>query len=367
MNQLPAFLQNRPSRNLAQTAIANLGVGSPPYLSIMGNRLALIDAVGEEIPVQTYDPKTGPYIDVVLIDLLERTSKIYYDKAFDPGAQQYEPPACFSDNGVGPSRNAAKPQSPTCASCPQSAWGSKVSAVSGKGVKACADIQKTAFIVAGYDMPFLLRVPPNSRTNLRNYLHKFQGQQVDVPNVITRVSFEQGAIGTLKFDAVNYIDETMFGQSEKLLMAKATDAMLGRTDMPRQDALPAPAQPAPLPLQAPQVQQPAPFVPSAPVVSAGAPLASNATSAAPALVPVQPEQQATQRRRRRTNAEMQAAQGQAAAQPLTQAPAAPQAAPFMPPTAAPSAAPSNGAFGIAAGAAPNPELAQVLDGLFAKK
>ena len=51
----------------------------------------------------------------------------------------------LSDNGTAPSRNASNPQARTCAECPQSAWGSKVSTVSGKGVKACADIQKIAF------------------------------------------------------------------------------------------------------------------------------------------------------------------------------------------------------------------------------
>ena len=38
---LPAYLQNLPSRNLAQTAISNVGQGNPPYLSIEGNRFTL--------------------------------------------------------------------------------------------------------------------------------------------------------------------------------------------------------------------------------------------------------------------------------------------------------------------------------------
>ena len=116
-NQLPAYLQNRQSKGLAQSLVANLGVGSPPFLSIMGNRLTLIDSAGEEIPVTTYDPKIGPYLDCVVIDALERTSKVFYDKPYDPSATQYEPPACWSDNGVGPSRNAAVPQPSTCADC----------------------------------------------------------------------------------------------------------------------------------------------------------------------------------------------------------------------------------------------------------
>jgi len=340
-NQLPAYLQNRQSKGLAQTLVGNLGVGSPPFLSIMGNRLSLIDAAGDEIPVQTYNPKTGPYIDCVIIDALERTSKIFYDKPFDPSANQYEPPACFSDNGVAPSRNAAKPQSATCASCPQAAWGSKVSAVSGKGVKACADIQKIAILVPGYEMPFLLRVPPNSRTNLRGYLNKFVGQQIDVCDVTTRISFEAGVIGTLQFVAIGYIDEASFGQREKLAATHATDAMVGRTDLPREGMLPAPVQPAQIE-HLPQQTAPAQaFVPSA--------------------QPQQPSQPEQPRRRRRNIAE-------AASQQAAVTPAPTVQAPFLPggPAAQAQGQP-NGNFGIQQGAPPNADLQNTLQNLFGQK
>ena len=357
-NQLPAYLQNKTaSRGLAQSLVANLGVGSPPYLSIMGNRLTLIDAVGEEIPVATYDPKTGPYLDCVIVDVLERTSKIFYDKPFDPSASQYEPPACFSDNGVAPSRNAAHPQSRTCAECPQAAWGSKVSAVSGKGVKACADIQKVALLVPGYEMPFLMRVPPNSRTNFRGYVNKFVGQQMDLCDVTTRISFEQGSIGTLTFGAVGWLTDETVAQRDKLVAAKAMDAMIGRTDLPIQGALPAPVVQQTLPIvEHQQVQQSAPFVPaSAPVVQT-LPLAANQTATAGPVAGTQGEPQ--QRRRRRTAAEMAAAQQPAVAQ----SPAQTQA-PFMQGNGA-APAPN---FGIQEGAAPNPDLMNTLDSLFGKK
>jgi hypothetical protein len=340
MNQLPAYLQNKASRGLAQSLISNLGAGSPPFLSIMGNRLTLIDSAGEEIPVTTYDPKIGPYIDCVVIDALERTSKIFYDKAFDPGATQYEPPACYSDNGIGPSRNASKPQSPTCPACPNNAWGSKVSAVSGKGVKACADIQKTAILVGGFEMPFLLRIPPNSRTNFRGYVNKFVGQPIDVCDVTTRVSFEPGGIGTLHFDAVGYIDEATFGQREKLSLAKATDSMIGRLDMPIQGALAAPVQPQQIAHEA--QEQPHPFAPALPVQQ-------------PA-----PQQPAPATRRRRNTAE--AAPAQTSVQPIQ--------APFMPqaqPTGINGPAPAAGTFGMAQAPAPDAGLQNTLDNLFGKK
>lgn len=411
MSQLPAYLQNRQSRGIAENLSGNLGVGSPPYISIMGNRFSLIDGAGEEIPVQTYDPRTGPFVDCIVIDALERTSKIFYNKAFDPSASQYEPPACFSDNGIGPSRNASDPQSPTCAACPMGAWGSKVSTVSGKGVKACGDIQKLAILVPGYEMPFLMRLPPNSRTNFRGYVNKFAGQQVGIEMVLTRISFEQGQLGTLQFAAVAFADEASLAQSDKLFAAKATDAMVGRTDLPRQDALPAPAQQPALsaPQQAPfvqpaaqqyiqpaqpQVQQPAtqggpaqsaypsnaqpgqqaPFVPAAGSQQPTPSTAQQGASAAPAGQSASGE--ASRRPRRRNTAQAGAAQAPAQGlpgqmqMPLQDTPAGqPQQAPFMQPGAPAAqpqtpAAPAPNNFGIQPGAAPNAALADTLHGLF---
>lgn len=361
--QLPAYLQNKPSRGIASALTAVLGVGSPPFLSIMNSRFTLVDSTGAEHPVATFDPAMGVYIDCVIIDALEFTSKIFYDKAFDPNASQYEPPACFSDNGVGPSRNAAKPQSNTCAACPHGAWGSKTSAVSGKGVKACSDIQKLAILVAGYEMPFLLRLPPNSRTNFRGYVNKFAGQQIDLCDVTTRISFEQGVIGTLQFAAVGLIDEPTYVQREKLAAAKATDSMIGRTDLPRQEALAAPAAQPQIGAQQGHPAEAA-AIGGAPFQPFVTPPASAPMQAPVQQQPVQQEavQQPPKQRQRRS---AQAAPAQAA----------PTAAPFMPQQAqapamttaapAPQGAPAN--FGIQQAGAPDPALQQALGALFGPK
>ena len=200
--QLPAYFaeQNRHPRSRPvarrqsrrRLAAVSLHHGQSPDL---------IDGVGEEIPIATYDPKTGPYLDCVIIDVLDRTSKIYYDKPYDPGDPVRAARLLLRQRHRAVTQ-CRKPQSRTCAACPQAAWGSKVSAVSGKGVKACADIQKMAMLVPGYEMPFLMRVPPNSRTNFRGYVNKFVGQPMDLCDVTTRISFEQGTIGTLAFGAV---------------------------------------------------------------------------------------------------------------------------------------------------------------------
>ena len=371
MNQpaLPAFLQNRTSPRLAEQTASHLGTGAPPYLSIANTRLTLVDTAGAEEPVETYDPKLGPYLDCIIVDALERMSKIYYNKPYDPNSSQYEPPACWSDNGIAPSRNASQPQSRSCAECPWSAWGSKQSAVSGKGVKACSDYQKLALMIPGDDVIFLLRIPPNSLSELRNYLNKFNGQQIDVSDVLTRISFVPGSIGTLHFDAVQYIDEVSFKRREELRATKKTDMLVGRTDMPRDAALPPPnqgQQPAQLtaPAAAPSTAAPATtsFVPpqGAPAVTMPAQPAVTVITAPTPNMPAQQAQPPKQRRQRRT------AQPEQAAPPQQGQPAM---APFRPEAAQPTlpmAAPGPGNGGMQQPAQADPALTSMLDSVFAK-
>ena len=363
---LPAFLQQRQSKALAADLSGNLGMGSPPYISIMGNRFTLLDSSGAEEPVQTYTPQLGPYLDCVIIDNGKHISKVFYDRPFDPNASQYEAPACWSDNGIGPSRGAQKPQSPTCAACPNNAWGSKVSTVSGKQVKACSDMQKLAILIPGDDVIFLLRVPPNSLSTLRAYNQKFIGQKVDVSDVITRISFEQGQIGQLKFDAVAFIDEAVFAKREQALLEHRTDQLVGHTDLPRQDALPAPQQPTAAALPSPQPVAPFQPAPQQPFTApAAAPMAAAQPVQPQALAaPTAGEQPARQRRQRRTAAPAQ--QPNPAPQPVAAQPA--PVAPFR--TVAPAPAPNGGApanFGMSAPAgAPPADVNAALDNLFGK-
>lgn len=377
MSNLPAHLQGYQSRNLAATASANLGTATPPYLSIQGNRFTLIDSGSNEQAVGLMDPKLGLAVDVVIIDINEHKSKTYYDKPFDPSAASYEAPACWSDNGVGPSRQAARPQAPTCADCPQAVWGSKISAVSGKGVQACSDGQKVALLVPQSerpDMVFLLRIPPNSLKNFRAYAEKFRGQAVDMDAVVTRLSFEAAGVGTLVFTAISYIDAPTNDIRLKALEAKATDAMIGRLDAVRalpapaaQPALAAPVQetqqivvpPQPVPAVAPLGQalgsQQAPLPSGMPLQQAPTtqPLAGGVATASPS--------EAAPVRKRRTKAEMEAARMAEAGQQQVLPPQSAQA-PFGQPAAP---APAQAPFGIATAApAPNSELMQALGGLF---
>src|SRR5260370_511852 len=99
-DQPPAYLARRAAAGVSDDLTSGLGVSAPPYISIMGGRFTLIDAAGNKIPVQTFDPKIGLYVDVIIIAINKEISRIYYAEPFNPGATEFKPPDCWSDNGV---------------------------------------------------------------------------------------------------------------------------------------------------------------------------------------------------------------------------------------------------------------------------
>lgn len=238
MTQLPARFANRQNRRQIVNAVtAGLGVSSPPYVSIKGGAFTLVDAGGNQVPVET------KHLDCVIFDTntevaIQRT--FWGNKPYNPNATGYEPPVCFSDNGIGASRNAQEPQSASCQACQWSAWGSATSKMTGKGVPACQSIKKVAVLVPGWDFPFLLRVPVMSHENLRQYGDKFRGQDFDVSEVVTRVSFVHGAVGQLQFEATGFTDDETEEVISKLLADKRTDSLVGRGDLPVSAELAAP-------------------------------------------------------------------------------------------------------------------------------
>jgi hypothetical protein len=141
MNSLPSYLLNRQSRATTEDMVSGIGSSIPAHLSITDNRFTLVDASGNEKPVQTF------HLDVCILGSNNNVSRIFYDpsKKFSKGDNT--PPLCWSDNGVGPSRQSSTPQSPTCAVCPHAEWGSAVSQMTGRGIPACQSGKKLAFIV----------------------------------------------------------------------------------------------------------------------------------------------------------------------------------------------------------------------------
>jgi hypothetical protein len=395
---LPAHLQNYQTPDIGGTLAANLGSAMPPHVTIGGNRFTLVDASNVEIPVPTFDPQLGPYLDAAIIDVNPVMSRIYFGGNYDPTAEGVRPD-CFSDNGIGPSVSASSPQAPTCAACPRSEW-TKVNQ-NGKKVPWCTQKQKVALLIPGFQTLFLLAVPPNSHGPLREYVNLCKGNGANIADLLTRIWFVSQ--GTLGFRPVTWIDAPTAQLRQAAYIEKKTDALVGRNDTARPAGAIAPpvqqvsaqvspdgaiqsitvVNPGPNPAWPPkgqtqQVQQPGPFaqqippspqqsMPAPPIQGAGVPpggfvtaqispgwlpstgnsqsVGAPPTAASPSDLPGLPHssgESAPARRRRRTAAEMAAAAPQGGQQT-----AAPTQAPFPHPgQTAPQtpAAPTQGGF-----------------------
>ena len=361
MNQLPAKIRGR----LADVLGAGIGSAAPPYVSIKGGAFTLVDTNGDQRPIKS------KHLDCIIIDALEWPSRVYWgDRAFDPTADSYQAPECFSDNHVGASRYAINPQSVRCDTCPQNVWGSAISKVSGKGIPACGSIKKIAvlayldgakdqnnfyagsLVVSAQDepIPFLLRVPVMSLNNLKAFSAKFAGQSFDARNIVTRINFVHGEVGVIDFLPYASLDPDTEAEVTKILETDITDQLVGRNDQPV-ETLPgkatAVAKERLEPVVQPRTAEPQQIAPAATAKSGrGRPRKTAAAAGDPAGPPAAPQQPRT------AMAELQ-----------------PRTAPFASPAhTAPFASPSfpqNTAHGIVTNAgAPPHDVEKALDSLF---
>lgn len=279
MNQ-PIQLAGRRRASVLQDMQAGLTQPQPPRISIRNAMFSLVDAGGTEQILQLFDQQFGRYIDVVIIGANSNKSRQYYAGPYDP--ENSAGPDCFSDNGVAPSSASSSPQSPTCASCPNAAWGSKISAKTNKGIPACSTKKKLAVIACNDPSQFVynLTIPPASLKNitlLAQMLAKHTVTDAEGPrpvgpaDVVTRVYFDQANQGELLFTPMGY-HEHLYPYIEELIEqayeSGVIDVVTGKNDQPYQGALPAPQpqqQLAPPPQQfqqPPQMQAPPPPAPT---------------------------------------------------------------------------------------------------------
>jgi hypothetical protein len=130
--------------------------------------------------------------------------------------------------------NAAKPQSLECGTCPKAEWGSATSKVTGKGIPACKSYKKLAILIPGFgDIVFMLAVPPASLKAAQAYSQKVAGYKLDLCDIITRISFQPGTLGTLVFDAVGHADDAQKAMVDRIWEAGGCPQVVGRNDQPR--------------------------------------------------------------------------------------------------------------------------------------
>lgn len=227
---VPAFLRNANFLQLNQKAVQGLSSGSPPRLSYRGSRLRFVAADGTETPVTE---NNGVAIDVVVVDASEHVSKFYYDKAYDPNADDMSP-ACFSDNGQGPSARASKPQSLLCGNCPKNAWGSKVTP-QGSQVKVCSDLKKLAIVpVNNITGPaYMLTIPGASLKTWSAFVDTVSKRGIPIPTLVVQIGFDATAeYPKLTFNPTRYINEQEAAGVTDLFGSEECDELVGRKDTP---------------------------------------------------------------------------------------------------------------------------------------
>jgi hypothetical protein len=291
----PAYLEASDGA-LVRAATEGLTAGQPPHIEITGGKFSLLNAANEVLKVIT------GHLDVVILDINEHKSKVYYDRsiAYDPSNPQS--PICWSDNGVAPSRNSRTPQSTTCATCEWSKWGS-ATGLGGSKIPACKDYKKIAvWCKDERSMQFLLRVPPNSFQSWNAHTRFIDSFNADLWQVLTRISFSADPKQplTLQFDVAEHNDEVMWVPQEfrnwykQKHAERSWDGLIGRNDQPIDAALaliaksaPAGALNAPLPPANPATISPVeaarePESPAPPVVRRGRPKAATPSATPPA-------------------------------------------------------------------------------------
>ena len=316
--QTPPVL-NRQGRSIVDRAVTGLGFARHPMISRAGNRFTLVDVAGNERPATLMDQQGRIYIDLVIFDASPHPNRMFFEGIYDPS--QGTPPDCFSDNGIGPSTQSRNPQSATCATCPNAVWGSKVTP-QGKQVPACQTGKKLAVLVVGdpSGMAYEFRVPPGS-FNVQPgadpqeggwtwYVKALKGHNMELFDVVTRVTFVPNTMGQLVFKPLTQIPPEQIVRVNDAWAANVSDELCGLKDKPidpatlgQQRLLASPTAPAAAQVQGALPPPPVPPFQQAPAPFAGLPPAPQ--FAPPAQPQPQPQ---PEKRRRRTKAEMAAEQ-----------------------------------------------------------
>lgn len=240
---VPAYLQQAGFLAINQAAVAGLSSGAPPRLSFRGSRFRFVAADGTETPVTE---NNGVAIDVIVVSANPNVSKFYYDKAYDPNADDMAP-ACFSDNGIGPSVRANKPQSLQCQGCPNNAWGSKVTP-QGTQTKACSDVKKIAVVpVSNVNGPaYMLGIPAASLKTWTACVSALQSRNIPVPALVIRIGFDATAeYPKLTFSPTAWISQEAAAAVQDLFGSDEVNDLVGLKDTPVQNLAPRTAAPNP--------------------------------------------------------------------------------------------------------------------------
>ena len=227
---LPAYLANVDVATLNNDLTSHAGSGFP-VISIKGKVFTVVrdgertvltkEVDGEKIP--------APSIDVVLLKANKNTSKVFYLKGYQEGAENVKPD-CFSTDSVKPDASIENPQAKSCATCPHNEWGSKIGDNGATKGKACQDAVRMAVATADQlNDPYLIRVPPASIRSLGEYGAMLKKRGVGYNAVVTKIGFDmESPSPKLTFKPVGFLDEAGYLAAQETAQSDVVKNILGQ-------------------------------------------------------------------------------------------------------------------------------------------
>jgi hypothetical protein len=177
--------------SFSDQVLQGIGGQAPPRISLADDRFAFVNEAGE----RTSHPELKLQVVIVGVNSHGPSRQFWGKDTID--LESNDPPKCWSDNGIGPSKECLEPQNATCQGCPKAEWGSAVSKMTGKGIPACNSRKKLAVIVPHLKtaQAWQLNVPVGSFAALKAYVKmlatkSIKGRPIELYDVVTELYME---------------------------------------------------------------------------------------------------------------------------------------------------------------------------------
>jgi len=245
--EIPAYILNPElARQANEDAAAGIGTGYPARIKLMGTKFAMVDGNGEEKPYPPSKMIIGPdenqYMPVVVLRAKKALQKTWYLKKYDPNADAFQAPDCFSNDGERPDPASPSKQCETCAACPHNAFGSGTdqNGNATKG-KACSDSKILAVFVPNFGV-HSFKLPPASLKNFGLYVKQLSVNGIPLGTVKTLVGFDLAqTYPVLVFKFGGFLKQDHMAQLEEMALSPEVDDIVkGISSTPSAPALPAP-------------------------------------------------------------------------------------------------------------------------------
>lgn len=272
--EIPAHLVAYSAQSAEENASAAGGIkaGGWPRITIGGSKFHIRESSDASLITDPNNPQL-PKMQLELVNVGHNpaVSKVFFEGDYTEG--DTGEPDCSSDDGVTPDDGVPGRQSASCAICKQNVWGSKISKVSGKPVKACSDVKRLVMLRSG-DLngpAYELTITPSALAGWATYVKDLNKRKIPISAVETHVFFDPTVTYpklSFKFGRYLNAEEVAIVQERKGGDDVELIASPRRTGpQPTAGVIPihpAPMAPAPAPAPAPAAAAPAPAAPATP-------------------------------------------------------------------------------------------------------